>query len=242
MTRAPSITLAGGATIDGAPLFADLRLTLPAGQWSCLLGPSGVGKTTVLRLFLGLETGAEFTGDITADDGAAVAPRASYMAQSDLLLPWLSLRKNVMIGAKLRGEPADLKRAEQMLDRVGLAGHADKRPSELSGGMRQRAALARTLLENRPIVFLDEPFSALDAQTRADMQELAAEVLANKTVLLVTHDPAEAARLGHQIMVLSTAGLRDWPVPNIDPIRPIQAPETQSCHLALLAHLRGETS
>jgi putative hydroxymethylpyrimidine transport system ATP-binding protein len=105
--------------------------------------------------------------------------------------------------------------------------------------MRQRAALARTLFEDRPIVFLDEPFSSLDAGTRADMQELATRVLKDRTVLLVTHDPAEAARIGHQIIVMSAQETHNWPVPPTPVLREINDPQTLVCQAKLLDYLRG---
>lgn len=237
MTPAPGITLTGAQDIAGRRLF-EADITLGAAEWTCLLGPSGVGKSTVLRLIAGLETGGTFAGTIAASDGAPLEGRLGYMAQSDLLMPWLSVTDNVLIGAKLRGEAPDHARAQRLMARVGLGAHADKTPAALSGGMRQRAALARVLMEDRPVVLLDEPFSALDAGTRADMQELAAEMLRGKTVLLVTHDPAEAARLGHQILVMSARGATPWPVPATPPIRAIEAPETLACQSALLAQLR----
>lgn len=239
MTTAPSITLQGSHGIDGSLLFGPIALTLPAAQWTCLLGPSGVGKSTILRLILGVETAGAFDGTITADDANPLADRISYMAQSDLLLPWLSVLENTVIGARLRGELPDMYKAQALLARVGLLQHHDKKPAALSGGMRQRAALARTLMEDRPVVLLDEPFSALDAGTRADMQELAAEVLQGKTVLLVTHEPAEAARLAHQIILLDAKQASQWAVPNTDPIRAIDATETLACQSELLAHMRG---
>lgn len=238
MKQAPGITLQGGASIREAPLFAPVTLTLRAGEWTCLLGGSGVGKSTLLRLIAGLDTGAAFDGTITASDGGAVAARTAYMAQDDLLLPWATVRRNVQLGARLRGEPPDHARTARILHRVGLSDHADKKPPALSGGQRQRVALARTLMEDKPVVLLDEPFSALDAQTRAAMQELAVEVLRGKTVLIVTHDPAEAARLGQSILVLSHAGLRPLPHPASNVPRPIDDLETLECQAALLAELR----
>ena len=145
MTPPPALRLTGQHRIDARPLF-DVDMTLAAGAWTCLLGPSGVGKSTVLRLLLGLETGGAFDGTITASDGQPLAGRISYMAQSDLLLPWLTVIENIMIGDRLRGTTPDRDRASAMLARVGLQDHAHKKPAALSGGMRQRAALARTLL------------------------------------------------------------------------------------------------
>jgi putative hydroxymethylpyrimidine transport system ATP-binding protein len=225
--------------MDGARLFGPIQMDIPSGAWTCILGASGVGKSTLLRAMLGLETGGEFEGDMSANDGLPLEGRVSYMAQSDLLLPWLSVLDNVMLGARLRGDAPDVERAQSLLQEVGLHDHQEKKPQALSGGMRQRAALARTLMEDRPIVFLDEPFSALDAGTRADMQELATQTLAGKTVVLVTHDPAEAVRLGHQIIVLSKDEAMIWPTPDALPLRAMDAPTTVACQTALLAHLRG---
>ncbi len=236
MSKPPGIGVTGSLTLGGQRLFDGLDLRVPAGEWTCLLGPSGVGKSTILRLILGLETGGVLDGEVTASDGAPLAPRCGYMAQEDLLLPWRDVRGNVALGADLRGEARG--DVDALIARVGLAEHAGKTPRALSGGMRQRVALARTLREDRPVVLLDEPFSALDAGTRAEMQELAAEVLRGRTVLLVTHDPAEAIRLGHHVKVLTTEGLEDWPLPEGEPIRATDAPEVLSAQAALLKHLR----
>lgn len=241
MSTAPGIRLQGQCTLGGAALFGPVTLDAPGRRWTCLLGRSGVGKSTILRLMLDLPTGAEFSGTITASDGAPLSGRVSYMAQTDLLLPWLNVLDNVLLGARLRSDATNPARANALLEQVGLSQHSHKRPGALSGGMRQRAALARTLMEDAPIVLLDEPFSALDASTRADMQDLAAQVLADRTVLMVTHDPAEAARLGHRILVLSATDVRDWPVPDTAPIRAHDAPATMACQAALLDHLRGAT-
>lgn len=239
MSTSTSITLKGSYRIAQKTLFEKVALTMPAGRWTCLLGRSGVGKSTILRLILGLETAGQFDGTIAAGDAQPIKGRASYMAQSDLLLPWLSVRENVVLGARLRGEKPDLEKADAMIAQVGLRGDHGKKPGALSGGMRQRAALARTLMEDRPIVLLDEPFSALDAGTRADMQDLAARVLAGRTVLLVTHDPAEACRLGHHISLLSATGTTSWPVPETAPVRRVDDPGLLSAQAALLAHLRA---
>ena len=182
-----------------------------------------------------------FNGQISASDAVELKGRVSVMAQSDLLLPWLSVFENTVLGARLRNQEPDIERAERLLNQVGLSEHMWKKPNSLSGGMRQRTALARTLIEDRPIALLDEPFSALDASTRADMQELAAEVLKGKTVFLVTHDPAEAVRLGHRIIVLTSEAVQEWSTPHVEPIRNQYAPETIACQASLLNHLREDT-
>ena len=108
-----------------------------------------------------------------------------------------------MIGSRLRGESLAIERADALIDAVALSEYANALPHALSGGMRQRAALARTLMEDRPIILMDEPFSALDALSRHQLQELAAELLADRTVVLVTHDPLEAVRLSHVVYVMA---------------------------------------
>ncbi|MEM9580755.1 MAG: ABC transporter ATP-binding protein [Pseudomonadota bacterium] len=238
MTQAPGITVSGAAAIGGVPLFAPLTLQLSAGQWTCLLGGSGVGKSTLLRLISGLSTGADFDGSITTSDGAPIAGRVAYMAQDDLLLPWASVARNVRLGSRLRGQKPDADRLARILERVGLTAHADKKPAALSGGQRQRVALARTLMEDKPVILLDEPFSALDAQTRSTMQDLAVELLRGKTVLIVTHDPAEATRLGHEIAVMTPQGLTRCEPPSAPTPRPIDDPETLVRQAALLQQLR----
>ena len=237
--QAPAILVEGEARIDGALLFPPLRLELAAGEWTCLLGASGVGKTTLLRLVAGLETGAVFTGAITTSDGAPLAGRVAYIGQSDMLAPWLDVLGNVTLGPRLRGEAPDMALAEALLARVGLAGHARQRASTLSGGQRQRASLARTLLEDRPVVLLDEPFSALDARTRSEMQELAGDMLRGRTVLLVTHEPGEATRLGHRAVLMSHAGLTDLPLPEAAPVRAFDAPETLAAQGEMFRRLRS---
>lgn len=187
-------------TFDGQPLFEGLCLDIPAGQTTCLLGPSGCGKSTLLKAVAGraeLDAGdaVTFTTDST---------QIAWMSQNDLLLPWMTVTENILLGARLRGEDRTprMDTAHRLIAEAGLAGHEDKLPAALSGGMRQRVALLRTLMEDRPVILMDEPFSALDALTRHTLQNLAARLTAGATVVLVTHDPLEALRLGHKIVVL----------------------------------------
>jgi len=233
----PDVVLNGTCTMAGRPLFGPLTLTIPAGQWTCLLGPSGVGKSTILRLIAGLEIGGVFDGAVTFGGRPANPAPVAYMAQSDLLFPWLDVSGNVTTGARLRGETPDHDRAARLIEQVGLTPQAGQKPATLSGGQRQRAALARTLMEDRPVILLDEPFSALDARTRAEMQGLAATLLSGRTVLLVTHDPAEAARLAHTIHILDERGLHSLPAPDTPPIREIDAAETLACQAQLFRKL-----
>ncbi|MGG7567973.1 ABC transporter ATP-binding protein [Rhodovulum sp. DZ06] len=237
-TCAPGLRIEGTARTGGAPLFGPLSLHIPGGRWTCLLGPSGVGKSTLLRLIAGLPAHVDFDGAVEADDGAPLAGRTAWMSQADTLLPWASALDNVLIGARLRGEAPDRARARALLSRVGLSGFEARRPAALSGGQRQRVAIARTLMEDRPVVLLDEPFSALDARTRAEVQELAAETLSGRTVLLVTHDPAEAARMGDVIAVMEERGLEAIAPPPGAPPRAVDDAATLSMQGALLRRLR----
>lgn len=200
--------LAAPVRVSGeAPgLFARLDLILPPGCVTCLLGASGVGKSTLLRLLAGLDTGAAFCGQVET------LP-AALMAQDPGLFPWLTVAQNVALGARLRGQRADPARTATLIGAVGLEGLESRLPAKLSGGQRQRVALARTLAEDRPLVLLDEPFSALDARLRLMIGDMAVRLLGGRTVLIVTHDPAEAARLGDRIAVLTPAGLAPHPPP-----------------------------
>ena len=191
----------GQLEFGGIPVFAGLAFECAPGSFTCILGSSGVGKSSLLRMIAGLVPNSQ--GTIIASDGSPLSGRIAYMDQRDLLLPWLCALDNVMVGARLRGQPQERERANALLAQVGLADQHHKLPNQLSGGMRQRVALARTLMEDRPVVLMVEPFSAVDALTRLKLQELSARLLAGRTVIMVTHDPMEAARLGHCIHVLS---------------------------------------
>jgi putative hydroxymethylpyrimidine transport system ATP-binding protein len=225
--------------LGGRLLFENLRFRLEAGLWTCLLGHSGVGKTSLLRLIAGLLPGA-----LVSADGGSLERRVALMAQQDLLLPWLSVLDNALLGYRLRRVPRSelatrCEQARALLAELGLAGREDDLPAVLSGGMRQRAALARTLMEDRPIVLMDEPFSALDALTRYRLQDLAARMLAGRTVLLVTHSPSEAVRLGHRLYVLAgqPARLEGPMLPQGVPPRDPAEPATLALEAELLRTL-----
>jgi putative hydroxymethylpyrimidine transport system ATP-binding protein len=239
---APSLHIRGARLALGRTLIFDgLDFDVASGRTTCLLGPSGVGKSTLLRMLAGL-TPAERPTRIEAGDGRPLAGRVAWMAQQDLLLPWLGALDNVIVGRRLRGDdhgPSYRAHANRLLDLVGLAGREEARPSALSGGMRQRVALARTLMEDRPVVLMDEPFSALDAITRLRLQDLAARLLAGRTVLLVTHDPLEALRIGHVVHVMTGEPAVIGPalVPPGPPPRPAGDPALLALQAELLSRL-----
>jgi putative hydroxymethylpyrimidine transport system ATP-binding protein len=187
-------------------IFENLNLVLPAGKWTCLLGPSGVGKTSLLRFIAGLSSpDTVLKGEVTSDNSISLNNQIAYMAQTDLLLPWLNALDNALLSDRLNKtlNKKKLQQAKQLFKLIGLKNAEKKFPHELSGGMRQRVALIRTLLQDKNVVLMDEPFSALDAITRYQLQTLAADLLKNKTVFFITHDPIEALRLADDIYILS---------------------------------------
>jgi ABC-type nitrate/sulfonate/bicarbonate transport system ATPase subunit len=178
--------------------LAGVSLRAAPGEIVTVVGPSGCGKTTLLELICGLQQ---------PDEGTVTSAPAALMPQRDLLLPWLSAIDNAALALRARGirrEPARAV-AAPWLERFGLAGFERARPAALSGGMRQRVSFLRSLLAGKPVLALDEPFAALDAITRAEMQGWLAQVLASepRTVVLVTHDVEEAVVLGDRVVVMS---------------------------------------
>jgi ABC-type nitrate/sulfonate/bicarbonate transport system ATPase subunit len=177
----------------------DVSFTADAGELVAVVGPSGCGKSTLLELLCGLQR---------PDDGAVCCPPAVLMPQRDLLLPWLNALDNAALALRIAGRSRTQARAPaaQLFAELGLEGFERAQPRELSGGMRQRVAFLRTLLAGKPVLCLDEPFGALDAITRSEMQSWLARTLdaEPRTVVLVTHDVEEAAVLADRIVVLSS--------------------------------------
>ena len=187
-------------------------IEVPTHEVLSLVGPSGCGKSTLLELICGLrepDAGSISVGG--ADAGARLAACA-FMPQRDLLFPWLSALDNAALALRNRGlRRAEARsRAAERFARFGLAGFEEARPAELSGGMRQRVAFLRTLLSDKPVLALDEPFASLDAITRAEMQEWLAAALESepRTIVLVTHDVEEALYLADRVAVLSARPAR----------------------------------
>ena len=184
----------------GSPVQAlsDISLHVDHGELLAVVGPSGCGKTTLLELICGLQA---------PQQGSIACQPAVLMPQSDLLLPWLSAVDNAALALRIARIPraAARRRAATLFAELGLQGFERSHPVELSGGMRQRVAFARTLLSGKQVLCLDEPFGALDAITRAEMQEWLARALAHRprTVVLVTHDVEEAILLADRVVVLS---------------------------------------
>jgi NitT/TauT family transport system ATP-binding protein len=176
----------------------DLSLTVGSGEVLALVGPSGCGKSTLLELLAGLQA---------PDAGTVLAEPAAYMPQRDLLLPWRSALANAALALECAGvgKAEARQQAQPLFDRFGLGGFEKSRPYELSGGMRQRVALARTFLAGRPLLLLDEPFASLDQITRGSLQEWLAGALLQdpRTVVLVTHDVQEALYLADRVAVMS---------------------------------------
>jgi len=198
---------------DGAPVLEHFDLHLPRNGFTVLIGPSGCGKTTFFDLLTGVVP--RDRGKITWCERPMphLGAQAAYMQQKDLLLPWLTLADNALLPARLR-RGADLATARRqvadLFRRLGLAGFENHRPAMVSGGMRQRCALVRTLMFDRELTLLDEPLSALDAITRRSLQALLLMLQRDfqRTLLMITHDVEEALLLADRVLVLSAAPMR----------------------------------
>ncbi|MDD2153795.1 ABC transporter ATP-binding protein [Pseudomonas putida] len=177
------------------------------GEVVSIIGPSGCGKSTLLNMGSGLYRPSEGEVLVSGERVTGPVPKVAFMLQKDLLMPWRSIRRNVELGLEIQGMAASERKviAQDLLERCHLQGFADHYPFQLSGGMRQRAALARTLAIDPQVLFLDEPFSALDAQTKMILQQDLARMLfeEKKTALFITHDLVEAIALSDRLLVMS---------------------------------------
>jgi ABC-type nitrate/sulfonate/bicarbonate transport system ATPase subunit len=188
--------------------LAPMTISIAPGRFVSLIGPSGCGKSTIFNIVAGLLQPSGGRVSIDGADATGTIGRVGYMLQKDLLLPWRNVLDNVILGMEIQGLPLReaRERALPLLRRYGLSGFEYLYPSALSGGMRQRAALLRTLLFDTDVILLDEPFGALDAQTKLHMQEWLLGLWADfgKTVVFVTHDVEEAIYLSDEVHVMAT--------------------------------------
>ncbi|WP_218096188.1 ABC transporter ATP-binding protein [Paenibacillus solanacearum] len=209
--KKPALQLEGVSQVyvsaKGAFLaLQDVGLTVNQGEFVSLIGPSGCGKTTLLSLISGLM--APSAGKVTVLGEAVVrpTPKVGYMLQQDYLFPWRTIYENAALGLELMGRLNDTSKlyVKELLGEMGLARQADRYPHHLSGGMRQRVALVRTLATEPDLLLLDEPFSALDYQTKLQLEDLVVETLKsrNKTAVLVTHDISEAIAMSDRVVMM----------------------------------------
>ena len=239
-------------TPDGRVVFEGVSLDVREREIVCLLGGSGCGKSTLLRTLAQLDAPLRGTIDFLGAPLQAPHPRAALVFQQPSLLPWLNVAGNVSFGLDFKHQPTLApahrhQRVQAAIDAVGLTGQERLHPAQLSGGMAQRVALARALAREPQLLFADEPFSALDAITRAEMQSLLVEVVHrwHTAALLVTHDIDEAMLVADRILLLGSPGagqparvLREWPVA-IDRPRIHQPTALTALRLDILAALQS---
>jgi ABC-type nitrate/sulfonate/bicarbonate transport system, ATPase component len=230
-------------------IIKDIDLVIKGGEFFVLLGPSGCGKSTLLNIIAGFVS--KSGGNLRVGDEEICKPgreRAVVFQQADSsLFPWLTVRQNVEFGLKMKKMPKEQRRviSDRFIRLVGLFGHENKFPRELSGGMKQRVQLARVLANDPAILLMDEPFGALDAMTRRTMQKELSQIWqeTNKTVIFVTHDIQEALLLGGRIAVMShgpNARITDiYDVP-MDYPRDASLPQFQALHRTIQSHFDAE--
>ncbi len=227
----------------------DVSLSVAAGEFVSVVGPTGCGKSTLLNMAAGLLIPSTGGVQVFGEPLAGINRRAGYMFQAESLMPWRTAAQNVMAGLEFRGVADARKQAEEWLRRVGLGGFGDRYPHQLSGGMRKRVALAQTLVLDPDIILMDEPFSALDIQTRQLMENEVLDLWATKrkAVLFITHDLDEAIAMSDRVVCLS-AGPASHPIGEfaIDLPRPRDVAEVRATprfvelHRAIWAVLREE--
>lgn len=202
--------LSGKGTVHVA--VSDLTFTVGAGELVAVVGPTGCGKSTTLSLVSGLEPASEGEALVHGETVSGIPAGIGYMFQNDVLIPWRTVLGNVTAGLTWGGTPKSVatERARDWLERVGLSGFADAYPHQLSGGMRKRVALAQVLITEPSVLLMDEPFSALDVQTRAMMQNELLELWSGSgaAVIFVTHDLDEAIALADRVVVMTAAPAR----------------------------------
>ena len=231
---------------------SNVTLTVGAGEFVSVVGPTGCGKSTLLNVAAGLLAPSTGTVEVFGAPLTGINARAGYMFQTESLMPWRTALGNVMAGLEFRGQlskPEARAQAEDWLRRVGLGGFGDRYPHQLSGGMRKRTSLAQTLALDPDIILMDEPFSALDIQTRQLMENEVLELWAakKKAVLFITHDLDEALAMSDRLVVLS-AGPASHPIGEfvVDLARPRDVAEIKTnprfieLHAAVWAVLRDE--
>ena len=228
---------------------SDVTLSVGAGEFVSVVGPTGCGKSTLLNVAAGLLAPSTGRVQVFGAPLAGINARAGYMFQTESLMPWRTALQNVMAGLEFRGVPDARAQAEAWLKRVGLGGFGERYPHQLSGGMRKRVSLAQTLVLDPDILLMDEPFSALDIQTRQLMENELLELWSTKkkAVLFITHDLDEAIALSDRVVCLS-AGPASRPIGEfaIDLPRPRDVAEVRvtprfvELHQAIWAVLRDE--
>jgi len=234
---------AGGV---GRQVLGGVSFTAPAGAIVCVLGPSGCGKTTLLRIIAGLE--AADRGRVVVGERVVAGPlrEVGYITQEPTLLPWRTVLSNVELGLEISGVPPEERRAaaQRLLELVELSGFGGYYPKRISGGMKQKAALARSLVVDPRVLLMDEPFAALDAQTRNALQEMLLHVLerTRTTVVFVTHNVDEAVFLGDTVVCLSAYPTRVGKTVEVAVPRPRDrtGPELNALRKELLAFLAQE--
>lgn len=207
---------------DGTEALRDVRLDIEQGEIVALVGGSGCGKTTLMRLISGLDTASAGSIGVDGETIAAPHPAVGVVFQEPRLLPWLSVADNIAFGLHHLPKSDRSAAAQDALARVGLAGYGERWPRELSGGQQQRVSIARALVPKPKVLLLDEPFSALDAFTRASLHEhlLALWEASRPTVVIVTHDVDEAIRLADRVVVMRPKPGRIFEVVSVAAPRP----------------------